>query len=273
MSWFGKEEEAPLQTFEVQYLSGQVMKAMILAAGLGTRLQPLTFTKPKALLEIQGVAMLEHTILYLKHFGIRDIIINIHHLAGQIIDFIRTHHAFGVNIAFSDESNELLDTGGGLCKAKWFFNDGGPFVLASSDVITNLNLAEMINYHIGNKPLVTLAIKNRPSTREFLFDKDDRLCGWKNNLTQKTIMAREIPNPEPVAFSVIHIIEPLLFNLVHEQGVFSITDVYLRLAAEYRIMGFRHEESQWLECGRLENLNSLNQSQEVSQIFQMYHHD
>lgn len=247
------------------------MKAMILAAGKGTRMLPLTVHMPKALIEIQGISLLENAIRYLKYYGIEDIVINVHHCAVQIMDFISRNKSFGIRIEFSDESAELLDTGGGLYKARWFFTDGEPFVLMSSDIITNLNLWDMLEYHKATAPLATLAVKHRESTRHFLFDREYRLCGWQNNLTGELRQVREVVDPVRLAFSTVHIIEPALFDLITETEPFSITDLYLRLAGEHTIRGFEHDHSDWFECGRIENLPHLNQSAAIKTIYHKYH--
>jgi MurNAc alpha-1-phosphate uridylyltransferase len=247
------------------------MKAMILAAGKGTRMLPLTENKPKALIEVQGIALLEHTILYLKYYGIDEIIINIHHHAEQIMSFVKRNNSFGLRIEFSDESDKLLDTGGGLFKARWFFNDHKPFILTSSDVITNLDLNELLLSHRKKKPLVTLAVKRRKSSRDFIFDQDYLLCGWQNNSSGETRMVREIHNQIKIAFSTIHVISPEIFELIEERGCFSIIDVYLRLASYQNIMGFEHDQSAWFECGRIDNLLQLNQTPEIQDIYKAYH--
>jgi NDP-sugar pyrophosphorylase family protein len=247
------------------------MKAMILAAGIGTRLRPITQYKPKALVEVQGVPLLEHTIRYLKYFGVQDIIINVHHLADQIVDFLKQHDYFGLHISISDECDALMDTGGGLFKARWFFDDGKPFLLTASDVITDLNLNSIYQYHINHNPLVTLAVKKRETSREFIFDSEERLCGWHNNLTDETRWARTSAEPQKLAFSTIHVIDPRLFDLITETGAFSLTDLYLRLAAEHTILGFKHNETSWFEFGRIENLDRLNKSAEIHSMFSRFH--
>jgi NDP-sugar pyrophosphorylase family protein len=247
------------------------MKAMILAAGIGTRLRPLTLEKPKCLVEVQGISLLEHTIRYLKYSGVKEIVINVHHFADQIELFIQDNNSFGIQIALSDEREALLDTGGGLVKAKWFFEDKRPFFLIASDVITDLDLATLYNYHLLHDPLVTLAVKQRQSSREFLFDPGYRLCGWHNNVTGETRWVKEIPNPLKIAFSTIHVIDPRLFDLVTESGAFSLIDLYLRLARENVIMGFEHNDTRWYEFGRIENLEGLNRSEEITAIFQHFH--
>jgi len=247
------------------------MKAMILAAGKGTRMLPLTGNMPKALIEIQGVPLIEHTILYLKYYGITEIIINIHHHASQIVDFIKNKNNFGLNIEFSDESDLLLDTGGGLYKARHFFNDSQPFVLTSSDVITDLDLNHMLDAHVQKNPLATLAVKHRKSSRDFLFDSDFLLCGWYNNITGESRMIKEVSHTIKIAFSTIHVINPVIFDLIFERGRFSIIDLYLRLANDHYITGFEHNNSKWFECGRFENLQQLNQCEEIKDIYKKYH--
>jgi MurNAc alpha-1-phosphate uridylyltransferase len=246
------------------------MKAMILAAGKGTRLKPFTDSKPKVLLEIEGITLLEHTVNYLRYHGVKEMIINIHHYAGQVLDFLRARNYFDVHIEISDEREGLLDTGGGLQKARWFFNDGNPFILCGCDMITDLDLRRMMEYHLHNMPLATLAVKQRTSTRDFLFDKHMVLCGWRHNLTGEIRMVRPVTNTVNRAFSVIHIIDPVLFDLVSEVGAFSMTDLYLRLAADHVIKGFDHSETSWYEFGRIENLNLNDKKESIQQIIDKY---
>lgn len=244
---------------------------MILAAGKGTRMRPLTDKMPKALIPVQGVTLLEHTIRYLKYFGITEIIVNIHHHAAQIIDFIEKNRSFGIRIEFSDETGELLDTGGGLYKARWFFDENEPFILTSSDVITDLDLNDLISYHKKNNPLVTLAVKHRKSSRDFLFDSQYHLSGWHNNVNGETKLIREVVNPVKIGFSTIHCINPSIFGLITERGCFSIVDAYLRLAVTHTIVGFEHDQSRWFECGRIENYQFLNKEPEIRAVYNKYH--
>jgi NDP-sugar pyrophosphorylase family protein len=248
------------------------MKAMILAAGRGTRMLPLTETKPKALLEVQGVALLEHTIRYLKYYNVDEIIINIHHHALQIVDFIEKNASFGIKISFSDETDELLDTGGGLLKARHFFSEKEPFFLTSSDVITDLNLFKLLETHNQKEALATLAVKHRKSSRDFIFDRNYRLCGWHNNITGENRMVRESIELNRIAFSTIHVIDPAIFKLIHEKGNFSIIDLYLRLAADHIITGYEHDDTLWFECGRIETLPGMNQNREILELYKKYHH-
>jgi N-acetyl-alpha-D-muramate 1-phosphate uridylyltransferase len=247
------------------------MKAMILAAGTGTRMLPLTRNMPKALIEIRGVTLLEHTIQFLKYYGVDEIIINIHHCADQIVTFLKKNNYFNIRIETSDESNELLGTGGGLKKAQWFFSDKEPFILTASDIITDLNIQDMVQFHIAQKPLATLAVKHRSSTREFIFDTSGRLVGWRNNATGEIRRVSRVGETKNLAFSAIHIINPELFKLINEKGHFSITDTYLRLASEKIIKGFEHDQSVWFECGRVENLEKLNLEPEIERIYRQLH--
>jgi NDP-sugar pyrophosphorylase family protein len=229
------------------------MKAMILAAGLGTRFKPWTDTHPKALALINGKSLLERNILYLQSFGINEVLVNVHHFSEQIKDTIRKNNGWGSRITISDESGLVLETGGGLKKAADFF-DYGSFVLMNVDILTNLDLAGMIFYHEEKKPLATLAVTDRKTSRYFLFDKSDRLAGWRNTKTTEEKIS--LPRPELIekAFSGIHLISPEIFPLMHQEGKFSIVDVYLKLAADQLILGFDHSGSKLVDVGRVESV-------------------
>jgi NDP-sugar pyrophosphorylase family protein len=229
------------------------MKAMILAAGLGTRLKPITDMTPKALVKVDGMTLLEHSLIHLKKWDIREVIINVHHFAGQIIDFLKANQDFGMNIVISDESSELLDTGGGLKKASSHFDDGVPFILRNVDVLSDLNLVELREYHDRNAGLATLVVRERITSRYFLFDKDLLLCGWENTKTGEKKMSRDSDYIHPCAFSGIQVIDPRIFPLITETGKFSITDLYLRLSAEQRIIGFVDRDSFWHDAGKQVN--------------------
>ena len=235
---------------------------MILAAGLGTRLKPLTDTKPKALIDVGGYTMLELSIRYLKKYGIKNIIINIHHFPDQIIQYIQSKNYFKINIEFSDESSELLETGGAIKHASSYLNAKEPFILMNGDILTDLDLKEMIQFHLLHKPLVTLGVKDRETSRSLIFNQQMRLVGWKNNQTGerkgKNIEATNIA----LGFSCIQIINPAIFDLIIENGAFSIIDLYLRLMDSYQIIGFRQDQSKWLEFGRIERLQQTIDSEE-----------
>lgn len=232
------------------------MKAMIFAAGLGTRLRPLTNEKPKALVEIKGKTLLEITINHLTQNGFNKIIINVHHFADQIIDFIHMHK-FRAKIEISDERNKLLDTGGGLKKASWFFEGGEPFLLHNVDILSDLDLKEFYQVHLKNNSLATLAVRNRKSSRYFLFDDEYNLCGWENVKTGEKIISKRRKTLNQLAFSGIHIIDPKLFNYFPGEGKFSIVDVYLKAAKKEKIKGFLHNYSFWQDVGRLEDLKTI----------------
>lgn len=235
---------------------------MILAAGLGTRLKPITDTKPKALVEVGGITMLEITIRYLKKYGVDRIVINLHHFPEQIKDFLQRKNNFGLEILFSDESNALLDTGGAIKKACPFFDQQSPFILIAVDILTNIDLVAMMEYHKNNKPLVTLAVKDRPTSRSLLFNDSLQLEGWRNNQTGQLKGVNSDMNLTPLGFSVVHIIEPAIFDLIEEEGAFSIIDLYLRLMVNHKILGFRQDESVWLEFGRIETIRALEETDE-----------
>ena len=226
------------------------MKAIIFAAGLGTRLQPLTNNKPKALVEINGTTLLEIVVRRLKSFGFNDIIINVHHFSDMIIDFLKKNNNFDTNITISDESGAILDTGGGLKKTAWFFNDNKPFLVHNVDIISNIDLSEMYNKHLNSDAIATLAVRNRKSSRYFLFDEDNTLCGWENTKTQEIKLAKKTNSQlTQYAFSGIHVISPEIFNHINEKGKFSIVDVYLKLAATHNIKAFNHDKSLWFDVG------------------------
>jgi len=243
------------------------MKGMILAAGKGTRLRPLTDKIPKALLKVQNKTLLEYSISYLKHYGVNNIIINVHHFADQIINYLKENRNFGIDITISDERDLLMDTGGGLKKASWFFNDNQPFVLMAVDIITDLNLNRIIDHHKKSGSLVSLAVKDRESTRNLLFNDDFRLCGWRSNVTGETKFVGGYGKySHSIAFSGIHIISPEIFEHIEEEGLFSIIDLYLQLAETQKITGFEHNHSIWMEFGRIHNLKAAEESDEFQKV-------
>lgn len=231
------------------------MKALVLAAGLGTRLKPITQNIPKALAKINDITLLEILITRLKKFGIEEIIINVHHFADQIIDFVNTHQQFGIEIRFSDERDQLLDTGGGIKNAEWYLNDGNPFLVHNVDVISSIDLNDFQKFNLECGSIATLAVRNRNTSRYFLFDEQEILCGWKNISTGEQIVTRQSPMIHPMAFSGIHIISPEIFNLIDTTGKFSIVEKYLKLSAEYKICAYKHDNTEWIDLGKVENLN------------------
>jgi N-acetyl-alpha-D-muramate 1-phosphate uridylyltransferase len=229
------------------------MKAMILAAGLGTRFKPWTETHPKALARVNGKSLLERNILYLQSAGIKDVLVNVHHFPDQIRHAIIVQDGWGSNISISDESQQVLETGGGLKKAADFF-DEEPFLLMNVDILTDLDLKTMIAFHLEKKPMATLAVTDRKSSRCFLFDQQSRLCGWKNIKTGEEKIARTTRPLYQKAFSGIHIISPEIFPLITQEGKFSIVDVYLEMAPHHSILGYDHSGSKLVDVGRTESV-------------------
>ncbi|HEV2991315.1 MAG TPA: nucleotidyltransferase family protein [Candidatus Angelobacter sp.] len=240
------------------------MKAMILAAGLGTRLRPLTDNRPKALVEIAGRTLLEITLTRLREFGICDVIINVHHLAGMIVEYLKANGNFGMNIEVSRE-DVLLDTGGGLKKAGHFFLDNAlaldePFLLHNVDVISTIDFERMAKFHIENQALATLATQDRQSSRYLLFDEQLQLCGRRSGLDRQPELARPSKQLQALAFSGIHILSPRLLSMIAEEGVFSIITSYLRLAAAgEKILAFRADECYWRDMGKPDNIQQALQ--------------
>ena len=231
------------------------MKAMIFAAGMGTRLQPYTLTMPKALVPVAGVPMLEVLIKHLMGQGISKIIVNVHHFADQVVAFIEKNQGFGAEIAFSHEDDYLLDTGGGLKKASWFFDDDKAFLVQNVDIICDLKYKEFFKSHQDSGAMATLAVSRRTSSRYFLFDDNMQLCGWENTKTSEVKMSRSGQGHlQRYAFSGIHAIEPDIFGYMNQEGKFSIVDTYLSLAADHRILGFEHDATNWADMGRPEEL-------------------
>jgi NDP-sugar pyrophosphorylase family protein len=231
------------------------MKAMLLAAGFGTRLKPFTDYHPKALAVVNGKALLQHNIEYLQRFNIYDVIVNVHHFAQQIIDAINQNNGWGSNITVSDETDAILETGGGLKRAAWHFKEQENLVLMNCDVLTDLPLNEMILFHETNKPLATLATTNRESSRYFLFNRENMLCGWENVKTgEKKIIMKETAL-QSRAFSGIHIINKKIFSLMGQTEIkFSMVDVYLSLCAEHKILSFDHSTTKFIDVGKPESL-------------------
>jgi NDP-sugar pyrophosphorylase family protein len=235
------------------------MKAMVLAAGLGTRLRPLTNDRPKALVTVGDRTLLQITLDRLRSFGVRDVIVNVHHFADLMIDYLQANNNFGLHIEISREE-ELLDTGGGLKKAAWFFleNNGAvrePFILHNVDVISNIDLKRMVQFHTDRKALATLAVQNRETSRYLLFDSEGQLCGRRAGHDRKVEMTRQVSDPHAMAFSGIHVISPDLLTKMTEEGAFSIIPTYFRLAAVgEKITAFKADEYHWRDLGKPESI-------------------
>ena len=237
------------------------MKAMIFAAGLGSRLKPLTDTMPKALVPVAGCPMLEHVILKLKASGFTEIVINIHHFGEQIIDFLKTNNDFGLTIHISDERDRLLDTGGGIRKARLFFeNSGEPFLVHNVDILSDMNLKELYDFHMQSGSVATLLASRRTTSRYLLFNTERKLRGWINKDTGQVkpvgfhydeSLYREY------AFSGIHVFSPAVFRLMEAprwEGKFSIMDFYLATCGQTDYSGYLAEKLELIDIGKPETL-------------------
>jgi|SRR5215831_6606177 len=226
------------------------MKAMILAAGLGTRLKPWTDKHPKALALVNGKSLLERNIQYLQQFGICEVIINVHHFANQIVAAIEKNKGWGSNISVSDETDTVLETGGGLKKAAHFFQNDNDFVLMNVDVLTDMPFDKMIAAHLSNMPLATIATTQRKTSRFFLFNEKDELCGWRNVETNAEKIARPAKQYLQKAFSGIHLLNKKIFSYLTQEGKFSMVDVYLEAAKTETIKSFDHSSSKFIDVGK-----------------------
>ena len=232
------------------------VKGMLFAAGLGTRLKPFTDHHPKALAPVNGKPLLQRNIEYFKGYGIREIVVNVHHFADQIESFLEANGNFGCEIALSHEKDAPLETGGGLMHAsRHFIHSPLPFLVMNADILTDLDLDAIYRHHRDSAPLVTLAVTRRRSSRNLLFDSGMRLSGWANEKTgEKRIARLDADELQPFAFTCVHVVEPALFPLVRQTGKFSIIDTYLDLAVEHRIEGYLHEHDCVVDVGRPESI-------------------
>jgi len=227
---------------------------MIFAAGLGTRFKPWTDQHPKALARINGKSLLHRNIEYLQQYGIRDVVVNVHHFADQIIAAVNESTGWGSTIHISDERDEVLETGGGLLKAAPLLGNER-FITCNVDILTDLDISTLIAFHETHRPLISFGVTDRPSSRQFLFDNTNQLCGWKNNQTGEVKMARTKHDLTPRSYSCVAVFEPEVFSLMRSHdfsGKFSLTDVYLRLATEHSILGFDHSGDRLIDVGKPE---------------------
>ncbi len=223
--------------------------AMILAAGLGTRLKPWTDNHPKALAVVNGKSLLQQNILYLQKFGIRQVVVNVHHFASQVLDAVQAHNGWGSEVFISNESHEVLETGGGFLNAAPFFKQATTVVLMNVDVLTDLDLLKMLAYHNQQRPLATLASTSRQTARYLLFNPQNNLNGWVNTQTGQQ-KGELMGNETQKAFSGIHIIDTSFFTLVKQQGKFSMIDAYLSLMNEFSIKSFDHSGGKFIDVGK-----------------------
>jgi NDP-sugar pyrophosphorylase family protein len=236
------------------------MKAMILAAGLGTRLRPLTDERPKALVTVAGRTLLEIALARLRAFGVREVIVNAHHYAEMIAEYLKANGNFGMRIELSREE-ELLDTGGGLKKAAYFFSGSQePFIVHNVDVISTIDLARMMRFHTEKKALATLAVQERESSRQLLFDEQGLLYGRRAGRNAEAEFVRPAREAQALAFCGIHVLSPQIFAKINEEGAFSIIDAYLRLAAQgEKIVAYRADDCYWRDLGRPESVLQATQ--------------
>lgn len=238
------------------------MRAMIFSAGLGTRFKPWTDMHPKALALVNGKSLLQRNIEYLQKYGIMDVVVNVHHFADQIIASLIKNNGWGSNVIVSDETNEVLETGGGLLKARELLESDEPFVTLNVDILTNLNLNKLFEFHSKRKPLISFGVTNRQTSRYFLFDKNDRLCGWRNTQTGEEkgpyLNAPQWENIKSTlvqkAYSCVVICQPDIFRLINETGKFSLTETYLNLAKDNLILGYDHSGDIFVDVGKPESV-------------------
>jgi NDP-sugar pyrophosphorylase family protein len=229
-------------------------EAMIFSAGLGTRFKPWTDTHPKALAIVNGKSLLQRNIEYLQQYSVTNVVVNVHHFAGQIINAVNENAGWGSNIIISDETAEVLETGGGLLKAKDLLSHDKPFFTLNADFLTDLNLNDLQAFHQSKKGLISFGITTRKSSRNFLFDEDNRLCGWINNVTGEKRISIDKPGLKPMAYSCVVIFEPVIFELIPQRGKFSLVDTYLSLAAQYPIYGYDHTGDKLVDVGKPESV-------------------
>lgn len=223
---------------------------MILAAGLGTRLGDITLKKPKALVEVQGTPMLHRLLIHLRQEGIEQVCINVHHFADQIIESIRKENNFGLDICFSDEKSELLDTGGALLAAKDFFTGKEPILIHNADILTNLNFRQLHHFHVQNKAAATLFVSGRNSSRALLFDKQKQLTGWTNHTTGEfKWVSKPMTDFSAQSFNGVWLSDPEFIHQIPFTGKFSIIDAWLTMAKENRILGFQEDDCAWFDLG------------------------
>ena len=227
----------------------EIKTAMLFAAGLGSRLKPFTDFHPKALAMVNGKSLLQHNLEYLKKYGFEKVVINVHHFADQIVDFVSQNN-FGLEIIISDERDEVLETGGGLLKAKVHLQDS-PFLIMNVDILTDLDLQKLINFYHQKEVLGILAVCDRKSSRKLFFDANEKLVGWKNFSNEETIGNTE-KNSKALAFSGIHVLNPKILKLITETGKFSIMQSYMRLMENHTFLGYDHTGSKLLDVGKPE---------------------
>lgn len=229
-------------------------KAMIFAAGLGTRFKPWTDKHPKALALVNGKSLLQRNIEYLQQYGIRDVVVNVHHFADQIVDAVNKNKGWGSNVIISDETNEVLETGGGLLKARPLLEGNEPFLTLNVDILTSLDINKLLAFHTQHKPLISFGVTNRKTSRYFLFDEANRLCGWRNTNTGEEKISVQKNDLIQKAYSCVVVFQPEVFGLIKQTGKFSLTETYLDLAKSNLILGYDHSGDKLVDVGKPESV-------------------
>ena len=232
---------------------------MILAAGKGTRMGALTEKQPKALVRFNGKPMIENLIVRLKNYGYSRLLINIHHFGKQIIDFVKENNNFGIDITFSDERNELLDTGGAVLKAASFFQGTEPVLIHNADIWSDMDLKAFAQWFQKSNAVAGLVVKERQSSRKLLFDSRMQLTGWKNSKTGEVKISRNnSAGTKEYAYSGIWMCKPEFISLIPFSGRFSIIDAWLAIAKKHTISGYADKNSRWFDLGSPEKLKNAN---------------
>lgn len=230
------------------------VQGLLFCAGLGTRFKPWTDKHPKALAVINGKSLLQRNIEYLQQYGIKNVIVNVHHFADQIIDAVDKNNGWGSHIIISDETDAVLETGGGLLKAKPLFKAGQKFITCNADILTNLDINKLIAFHEEKKPLISFAVSHRKTSRNLLFDEDNQLCGWRNNATGEECISIPKQNLIPKAYDCVAVFEYEVFEHIRFSGKFSLIDLYLDLAKSHHILGYEDTGYRWVDVGRPESV-------------------
>lgn len=231
-----------------------ISQGMIFCAGLGTRFKPWTDSHPKALAPVNGKPLLQRNIEYLQQYGIKDVIVNVHHFADQIEDAVKVNSGWGSNIIISDERDSVLETGGGLLHAKKLFKPGERFITCNADILTDLDINALLRFHEQQQPLISFAVSNRKTSRNLLFDENNILCGWRNNATGEERISVSKENLVAKAYDCVVIFEYDVFDHINLTGKFSLIDLYLDLAKTHKISGFEHGGDRWVDVGKPESV-------------------
>lgn len=227
---------------------------MIFSAGMGTRFKPWTDKHPKALAIVNGKSLLQRNVEYLQQYGITDVVVNVHHFASQVIDAIEKNKGWGSKVVISDESMQLLETGGGMMHAKHLLEDTMPFITLNVDILTDLNISKLVSYHKNNAALIAFGITDRKTSRYFLFDEEDRLCGWRNVQTGEEKIAINKTELRQMAYSCVSVFSQDVFQYITQQGKFSVTEPYLSLAQDHLILGYNHTGDSLVDVGKPESV-------------------